>query len=207
MIESRFQLPDPTALFDIRYFINNPLPFFQFAKVRTPHWKSNISQVGISSGVVSLQVSAFIKPQVHQDVGRQREIASQLHPKYRHIGAGIPFFSWVREYHIFEQAAGITRCLECHGSFRSATCYSCKAQFPGDEIRDSVMKEVGELKWTEHIHDTNITTGGTTLQALHWRVQCCEAWWVDPPSEFTCTSSFSVSDIVFFGEGLPSKFA
>ena len=32
MVEERFNLPDPQALFDIHYFANDPLPFFAFAK-------------------------------------------------------------------------------------------------------------------------------------------------------------------------------
>mmetsp|Transcript_13149 Transcript_13149/g.39702 ORF Transcript_13149/g.39702 Transcript_13149/m.39702 type:complete len:666 (+) Transcript_13149:113-2110(+) len=32
MVEEKFDLPDPQSLFDIDYFVHNPLPFFTFAK-------------------------------------------------------------------------------------------------------------------------------------------------------------------------------
>lgn len=33
-----------------------------------------------------------------------------------------------------ESKAGITRCLQCHGSFKSATCLNCRKAYPGQEI-------------------------------------------------------------------------
>lgn len=40
-----------------------------------------------------------------------------------------------------EQSAGITRVLQCHGSFATASCIRCGFQVPGDEIKDDIFAQ------------------------------------------------------------------
>ncbi|GMT23402.1 hypothetical protein PFISCL1PPCAC_14699, partial [Pristionchus fissidentatus] len=40
-----------------------------------------------------------------------------------------------------EKVAGIERVIECHGSFSSATCLSCKATYTPEDIRENVMQK------------------------------------------------------------------
>eukprot|EP00301_Raphidiophrys_heterophryoidea_P021167 c5676_g1_i1.p1 GENE.c5676_g1_i1~~c5676_g1_i1.p1 ORF type:complete len:680 (-),score=143.48 c5676_g1_i1:365-2404(-) len=108
MIESRFDLPDPQALFDIRFFVDDPEPFFQFAKMIYP-----------GNYVPSLS-HRFIR--MLQDKGKLLR-------------------NYTQNIDTLEQVAGITECLECHGSFRTASCFSCKAQVPCEAIRDKIMRE------------------------------------------------------------------
>jgi NAD+-dependent protein deacetylase sirtuin 1 len=44
---------------------------------------------------------------------------------------------------MLEHAAGLSheRSILCHGSFATATCLACKRMFPGDAIRDDVMRQ------------------------------------------------------------------
>lgn len=44
---------------------------------------------------------------------------------------------------MLEHAAGISeeRSILCHGSFATATCLACQRQYPGESIREDVMKQ------------------------------------------------------------------
>ena len=39
-----------------------------------------------------------------------------------------------------ETLAGITRVLQCHGSFATATCIQCRRRVPGTEIEKDIME-------------------------------------------------------------------
>lgn len=108
LIESRFQLPDPQALFDIRYFINNPQPFFQFAKELYP--------------------GKFQPSPSHKFIRMVEEQGKLLR-------------NYTQNIDTLEQAAGIQKCLECHGSFRTASCCCCKTRVTCDDIREQVLRE------------------------------------------------------------------
>ncbi|VDD75489.1 unnamed protein product, partial [Mesocestoides corti] len=40
-----------------------------------------------------------------------------------------------------EQAAGITRVIQCHGSFATASCVTCQYQVPGEAVREAIMSQ------------------------------------------------------------------
>eukprot|EP00298_Acanthocystis_sp_HF-20_P009403 c18280_g1_i1.p1 GENE.c18280_g1_i1~~c18280_g1_i1.p1 ORF type:complete len:523 (-),score=134.99 c18280_g1_i1:125-1693(-) len=108
IVEKRFQLPDPQAIFDINYFVSNPIPFFQFAKELYPgNFKPSLSHY-------------FIKC---------LEDKSKLLRNY------------TQNIDTLEQVAGIEKCLECHGSFRTATCFNCKHRVGCEDIRESIMQQ------------------------------------------------------------------
>ncbi|VDK42921.1 unnamed protein product [Anisakis simplex] len=99
-------LPDPTAMFDISYFIRNPKPFFEFAKEIFPgQFKASICHY-------------FIK---------MLETEGKLLRNY------------TQNIDTLEQVAGITRIVQCHGSFSKATCRHCGSKFDGDVIKEDVL--------------------------------------------------------------------
>lgn len=40
-----------------------------------------------------------------------------------------------------ESQAGVTRVLQCHGSFKTASCLRCKARLPGEAIEEYIMEQ------------------------------------------------------------------
>ena len=77
-----------------------------------------------------------------------------------------------------EVLAGVSpeRVMECHGHFRSASCIRCKSPYDGNKCRDFILNQ-------DHV-DVDAVKAPRCLK--------CKAM-VKP-------------DIVFFGEGLPSRF-
>ncbi|KAF9987760.1 NAD-dependent histone deacetylase sir2 [Mortierella antarctica] len=87
-----------------------------------------------------------------------------------------------------EQKAGISKVLQCHGSFATASCIRCKYPVPGDDIKEAIFKqEVAYCKLcTDNPvppaeNDSGINTHGTTRPLMK-------------------------PDIVFFNERLPTLF-
>ncbi|KHN85535.1 NAD-dependent protein deacetylase sir-2.1 [Toxocara canis] len=99
-------LPDPTAMFDINYFVQNPKPFFEFAREIFPgQFEASICHY-------------FIKV---------LEIEGKLLRNY------------TQNIDTLEQVAGITRIVQCHGSFSKATCRHCGSKFDGNVLREDVF--------------------------------------------------------------------
>uniref|UniRef100_F1KR14 NAD-dependent protein deacetylase sir-2.1 n=1 Tax=Ascaris suum TaxID=6253 RepID=F1KR14_ASCSU len=99
-------LPDPTAMFDINYFIQNPKPFFEFAREIFPgQFEASICHY-------------FIK---------MLETEGKLLRNY------------TQNIDTLEQVAGITRIVQCHGSFSKATCRHCGSKFDGNVLREDVF--------------------------------------------------------------------
>ncbi|CAD6198106.1 unnamed protein product [Caenorhabditis auriculariae] len=100
-------LPDPTAMFDIRYFRQNPAPFYDFAKEIFPgQFQPSVSH-------------KFIK--LLEDSGRLLR-------------------NYTQNIDTLEKQTGITKVIECHGSFSKATCLRCQEKFDGEVIREDVMQ-------------------------------------------------------------------
>ncbi|CAI4231978.1 unnamed protein product [Auanema sp. JU1783] len=99
-------LPDPTAMFDIRYFRSNPAPFYNFATEIFP---------------------GQFKPSISHRFIHELEKTDQLLRNY------------TQNIDTLEDQTGITRLIECHGSFKNATCLGCNAKFRGETIKEDVM--------------------------------------------------------------------
>lgn len=54
-----------------------------------------------------------------------------------------------------ERIAGITRHVECHGSFGSATCLQCDKKYSCDDIRESIYSQVRLIR---NIYNCKIRT-------------------------------------------------
>ncbi|KAF9291462.1 NAD-dependent histone deacetylase sir2 [Mortierella alpina] len=89
-----------------------------------------------------------------------------------------------------EQKAGITKVLQCHGSFATASCIRCKHTVPGDDIKEAIFKqEVAYCKLcTDNPLPPTETNGGTGT------------------STYGVKRSLMKPDIVFFNERLPTLF-
>ncbi|KAF9948113.1 NAD-dependent histone deacetylase sir2 [Mortierella alpina] len=87
-----------------------------------------------------------------------------------------------------EQKAGITKVLQCHGSFATASCIRCKHTVPGDDIKDAIFKQ--EVAYCQLCTDNPLPPTGT-------------------PSGISTHKSkrpLMKPDIVFFNERLPTLF-
>nr|XP_006824046.1 PREDICTED: NAD-dependent protein deacetylase sirtuin-1-like isoform X2 [Saccoglossus kowalevskii] len=75
-----------------------------------------------------------------------------------------------------EQVAGITKVIQCHGSFNTASCTKCKYQVNAEAIRQDVFNQIVPL-----CPKCNLPEDSKQLAVMK-------------------------PDIVFFGEGLPQRF-
>ncbi|CAB3406463.1 unnamed protein product [Caenorhabditis bovis] len=101
-------LPNPTAMFDIRYFRSNPKPFYNFAKEIFP---------------------GQFNPSIAHRFIKVLEDDEKLLRNY------------TQNIDTLERQTGITRVVECHGSFSKATCLNCGAKYDGEIIREDVMAQ------------------------------------------------------------------
>ncbi|XP_028408359.1 NAD-dependent protein deacetylase sirtuin-1-like [Dendronephthya gigantea] len=102
-------LPDPQAMFDIKYFRSNTKPFYKFAKEIYP---------------------GKFKPSLSHRFIHHLEKSNKLLRNY------------TQNIDTLEREAGITRVIECHGSFSTASCTNCKYNVPSTAIRDDILNQV-----------------------------------------------------------------
>lgn len=101
-------LTDPKSMFDIEYFRQNPLPFYQFAKALYPG-------------------------QYQPTIGHKFIKCIEHHNKLLR--------NYTQNIDTLEKQAGISRVIECHGSFAKATCTNCKFSVDCDVIKDDVLSQ------------------------------------------------------------------
>nr|CAH8874940.1 unnamed protein product [Trichobilharzia regenti] len=126
-----------------------------------------------------------------------------------------------------EQAAGITRLIQCHGSFATATCTTCKLKVSCDSIKDAVFAQsIPRCTncWppksitpepSHEVNDSESTTNSSNLSAVDEnsnsnytphdaasKVSSAK----DEESRRKASYGVLKPDIVFFGEGLSSEF-
>ncbi|CAO3574012.1 unnamed protein product [Mortierella alpina] len=87
-----------------------------------------------------------------------------------------------------EQKAGITKVLQCHGSFATASCIRCKHSVPGDDIKEAIFKQ--EVAYCKLCTDSAVSPGGNGVG-----ISAQEA-----------KRPLMKPDIVFFNERLPTLF-
>lgn len=168
-------LSSPQAMFDMNYFMNNPYPFFKFAKEIFP--------------------GQFTPSLTHRLIALLEYKGKLLR-------------NYTQNIDTLEQTAGITRLVQCHGSFSSATCTTCKFTVPGSFIKDAIFaKDIPHcpICWPEsdvasrslvHLDDGKGPPDSDYKTQKGDRVACKDdpAYGVLKP------------DIVFFGEGLSNEF-
>ncbi|KAF9990191.1 NAD-dependent histone deacetylase sir2, partial [Entomortierella chlamydospora] len=94
-----------------------------------------------------------------------------------------------------EQKAGIRNVLQCHGSFATASCIRCKHQVPGDDIKESILKQ--QVAYCKVCR--------TPSPALQSQPDVLESV-MKSVGEHDVSAAVMKPDIVFFGEQLPSAF-
>lgn len=162
-------LPDPQAMFDIKFFYQDPRPFFKFAREIFP--------------------GQFQPSSSHRFI-RQLEKSGMLLRNY------------TQNIDTLERVAGITKLIECHGSFATASCTRCKFKVDGALIKDDIQQQRIPICFkcnptpSDTAH-TSITTA-TTITATTATEQ--------ETLQNLVTAGIFKPDIVFFGEGLPDDF-
>lgn len=156
-------LPDPQAMFDIKFFYQDPRPFFKFAREIFP--------------------GQFKPSPSHHFIKRMEERGTLLR-------------NYTQNIDTLERVAGISRLIECHGSFATASCTRCKFRINGDAIREDILQQRIPVcfKCNPDPTSQNLTTAlnDESLDSEHLR-NMVELGIFKP-------------DIVFFGEELPDDF-
>ncbi|TGZ61039.1 hypothetical protein CRM22_008189 [Opisthorchis felineus] len=171
-------LSSPQSMFDMSYFLRNPLPFFKFAKEIFP--------------------GQFAPSLTHRFVALLESKGTLLR-------------NYTQNIDTLEQAAGITRLIQCHGSFATATCTSCKYQVSGDEIKETVFTQT--IPYCPRCRPSDRTTNGGSSSSNSPRGGSLVTGSNGIPKPRRIQQkpkgpSFGVlkPDIVFFGEDLSSEF-
>ncbi|KAF7357640.1 Deacetylase sirtuin-type domain-containing protein [Mycena sanguinolenta] len=120
-----YDLDDPQQMFDIRYFRENPAVFYQI----------------YPSNFVPSPCHRFIK--LIEDKNKASAactapLLSLLSSFPNHL---LHFQNYTQNIDGLHTLAGVTRVLECHGSFATATCILCQRQVPGSEIEADIMAQ------------------------------------------------------------------
>ncbi|KAK4475215.1 hypothetical protein MN116_002293 [Schistosoma mekongi] len=128
-----------------------------------------------------------------------------------------------------EQAAGITRLIQCHGSFASATCTTCKHKVSSDVIKEAIFAQSiprctncwpakFDSSIQDEVNDSESTTHSSDLSTVEENLNTNNNnMSIDTPPKVKSKrnnksrrkrASYGVlkPDIVFFGEGLSSEF-
>lgn len=91
--------------------------------------------------------------------------------------------------------AGITKLIECHGSFQFAKCTKCQYRVNGEIIRKNIFKEPSPIiplcfRCNEKINESQLST----------------STFIESTESFTADKGILKPEIVFFGEELPDEF-
>lgn len=156
-------LPDPQAMFDIKFFYQDPRPFYKFAREIFP--------------------GQFKPSPSHRFIKKLEE-------------RGVLLRNYTQNIDTLERVAGISRLIECHGSFATASCTRCKFRINGDAIRENISQQRIPVCFLCNPNQAsqNLSTAlnDETTDSEHLR-SLVEMGIFKP-------------DIVFFGEELPDDF-
>ncbi|EGG17086.1 NAD(+)-dependent deacetylase [Cavenderia fasciculata] len=109
-IEKKYNLPEPECLFDIHYLLQDPNPFFEFAKEIYP--------------------------------GRHKP--SPTHYFIKELDErGLLLRNYTQNIDTLEHVAGISheKLVNCHGSFSTASCISCKFTVDCSQLRETIDRQ------------------------------------------------------------------
>jgi NAD+-dependent protein deacetylase sirtuin 1 len=157
-------LPDPQAMFDIKFFYQDPRPFYKFAKQIFP--------------------GQFKPSPSHRFIKKLEEGNSLLR-------------NYTQNIDTLERVAGISRLIECHGSFATASCTRCKFRINGDAIREDILQQRIPVCF---LCNPNQSTSQNLPASLNDET-------VDSENLRSLVEmGIFKPDIVFFGEELPDDF-
>jgi NAD+-dependent protein deacetylase sirtuin 1 len=101
-----------------------------------------------------------------------------------------------------ERICGITKLIECHGSFATASCTRCKFRINGDAIRDHILQQRIPVCFLCNPHQSTISDFSTLTST------CNDTESPADSEELQNLVNMGIfkPDIVFFGEELPDDF-
>ncbi|KAI9573817.1 DHS-like NAD/FAD-binding domain-containing protein [Boletus coccyginus] len=122
----QYDLDDPQQMFDIHYFKENPKVFYSFARYNLRQCQKipNLDNYCPSK----IYPSNFIPSPCHGFI-KLLENKNKLLRNY------------TQNIDTLESIAGVTRVLQCHGSFKTATCLQCRIKVPGAEIEREILDQ------------------------------------------------------------------
>ncbi|WFD39681.1 NAD-dependent histone deacetylase sir2 [Malassezia japonica] len=169
--EEKYELDDPSDMFDKEVFLRDPSLFYSFAHSIYP---------------------ANFQPSASHYFVKQLEERGKLLRMYS------------QNIDTLEQKAGISRVLQCHGSFATATCTdpSCGYKVDGSVIRDDLLaKRIPACpRCTARREDADARRRAKRPKT--------SAMWGGDESEDESDLAYGIMkpDITFFGEKLPDEF-
>lgn len=156
-------LPDPQSMFDIKFFSQDPRPFFKFAKEIFP--------------------GVFRPSPSHRFIKKMEE-------------RNVLLRNYTQNIDTLERVAGISKLIECHGSFATATCTRCKWKIQGEDISEDILNQRIPICFKcNPDHHSSLSISTTLDESL-------------PSEQLTSLVQKGIfkPDIVFFGEELPDDF-
>ncbi|KAL7419294.1 NAD-dependent histone deacetylase sir2 [Cryptotrichosporon argae] len=110
-----------------------------------------------------------------------------------------------------ESQAGVTRVLQCHGSFATASCLRCKTRQPGKSIEEHIMSQtVPRCPSCYAEHEKEVAERRTAKVARKGKGKAKANDWDDSESEdeeaWKGEPGIIKPDITFFGQALDSTF-
>lgn len=115
-IDTGHELTEPQDMFDLEFFLENPRPFFKFAKVIFP--------TSCCGGGSTAENGSSLGPQP----SLTHRFIAELDRR------GVLLRNYTQNLDLLELAAGVRRVFFCHGSFATATCTVCCRRATRHEI-------------------------------------------------------------------------
>ncbi|GMK54684.1 hypothetical protein CspeluHIS016_0112700 [Cutaneotrichosporon spelunceum] len=125
---------------------------------------------------------------------------------------GVLLRNYTQNIDTLESLAGVRRVLQCHGSFRTASCLRCKATVPGEAIEEYIMEQ--RIPYCPSCSAERDAQMAAARAAHKAKMEKKKGW--DTDGESDDDSDFDPwergepgiikPDIVFFGQALESAF-
>ncbi|KAL4078961.1 DHS-like NAD/FAD-binding domain-containing protein [Scleroderma yunnanense] len=173
--KGQYDLDDPQQMFDIHYFKEYP------AGKRYTCWNE-----------YQIYPSNFIPSPCHRFIKLMEDKGKLLR-------------NYTQNIDTLETQAGITRILQCHGSFKTATCLLCRKQVPGVEIESDILER--RIPYCKACLDAHRASEAKKSKTAKKGKKRKKEWEDDSDG---CDDDLPVGvmkpDITFFGEKLNDAF-
>ncbi|KIK93698.1 hypothetical protein PAXRUDRAFT_499911 [Paxillus rubicundulus Ve08.2h10] len=188
-----YDLDDPQQMFDIHYFRENPT-----GKISRSSW--HVLMICASRWFCSVFYS----------------FASQIYPSnfipspcHRFIklleDKGKLLRNYTQNIDTLETLAGISRVMQCHGSFKTATCLQCRTKVPGIEIEREILEQrVPYCKLCLEAHKVAVAQRSKLAKKKGGKKK--NEWEEDSDESDELPVGVMKPDITFFGEKLTDDF-
>ncbi|KAG8215049.1 DHS-like NAD/FAD-binding domain-containing protein [Butyriboletus roseoflavus] len=172
--KGQYDLDDPQQMFDIHYFKENPTG------------KTALSALG-----PQIYPSNFIPSPCHRFI-KLLEDKNKLLRNY------------TQNIDTLESIAGITRVLQCHGSFKTATCLQCRIKVPGIEIEREILDQ--RVPYCKACLEAHKAAAAQKSKPARKKGKRRNEWEDDSDESDDLPVGVMKPDITFFGEKLMDNF-